>query len=84
MYLSFSHIFDWGYGAGYYSYLRAELLEADVFNKIKKMWMFSPKTGEELLKTIIWQGTRKKASKLFFDYMWRKLKDKAFLERYDL
>ena len=37
MYASFGHIFGGGYAAGYYSYMRAEILEADVFEKIKKM-----------------------------------------------
>jgi Zn-dependent oligopeptidase len=84
MYCSFSHIFWWWYAAGYYSYMRAEILELDVFSKVKQMWMFEPKTGKKLLDTIIWQWTRKKASELFFDFMWRKVDDKAFLERYGL
>lgn len=37
MYCSFLHIFGGGYAAKYYSYMRAELLEADVFQKIKKV-----------------------------------------------
>ena len=36
MYCSFLHIFGGGYAAGYYSYMRAEALEADVFSKIKE------------------------------------------------
>jgi len=36
MYCAFLHIFGGGYEAKYYSYMRAELLEADVFQKIKK------------------------------------------------
>jgi oligopeptidase A len=84
MYCSFSHIFDWWYGAGYYSYMRADIIQADVFAKIKKMWMFNPKTGQKLLKTIIWQGTREKADELFKDFMGRKVSDEAFLEKYGL
>lgn len=82
MYASFWHIFGWGYAAWYYSYMWAEMLEADVFARIKEMWIFSSETWEKLLKTIIWQWTRKKASELFFDFMWRKLDNKAFMERY--
>jgi Zn-dependent oligopeptidase len=84
MYCSFSHIFGWGYAAWYYSYIWAEILEADVFGKIKEMWMFDSKTGKFLLETIIGQWTRKKASELFFDFMWRKVSNEAFLERYGL
>lgn len=36
MYCAFLHIFGGGYAAKYYSYMRAELLEADVFQKIKE------------------------------------------------
>ena len=82
MYCSFSHIFGWGYAAWYYSYMWAEILEADVFAKIKEMWMFSPETWNKLLKSIIWQWTRKDADKLFFDFMWREVDNKAFMERY--
>lgn len=84
MYCSFNHIFGWWYAAGYYSYMWAEIIEADVFSRIKEMWMFSPETWEKLLKTIIWQWTRKKATELFFDFMWREVENKAFMERYGL
>ena len=46
------------------------------------MWMFSPETWNKLLKSIIWQWTRKDADKLFFDFMWREVDNKAFMERY--
>lgn len=36
MYCAFLHIFGGGYAAKFYSYMRAELLEADVFQKIKE------------------------------------------------
>lgn len=84
MYCSFNHIFWWGYAAGYYSYMWAEMLEADVFSRIKEMWMFSRETWEKLFSTIIWQWTRKKASELFYDFMWRELDNKAFIERYGI
>lgn len=37
MYCAFLHIFGGGYEAKYYSYMRAELLEADIFQKIKEI-----------------------------------------------
>ena len=81
MYCSFGHIFWWGYSAGYYSYMWAELLEADVFERIKQMWMFDSKTWEKFVKTILWQGTRKPANELFRDFMWRDLDNTAFMKR---
>jgi Zn-dependent oligopeptidase len=82
MYASFWHIFGWWYAAWYYSYMWAEILELDVFTKIKELWMFDEKTGKKLFKTIIWQWTKKKAKELFFDFMWREPSIKAFLEKY--
>ncbi|MFK7779929.1 MAG: M3 family metallopeptidase [Candidatus Gracilibacteria bacterium] len=84
MYCHFSHIFSGGYSAGYYSYLWAEIIEADIFSKMKDMGMFDPKTGKKFLETILGQGTRKKATELFFDFMGREVDNKAFMERYGL
>ncbi len=81
MYASFWHIFGWGYAAGYYSYMRAELLEADVFEKIKEMWMFDRNTWEKFISTILGQGTRKDGWELFKDFMWRELSSGAFMKR---
>ncbi len=81
MYCSFGHIFGWGYSAGYYSYMWAEILEADVFARIKEMWMFNKETWDKFVNTILWQWTRKKATELFFDFMWREVDNTAFMER---
>lgn len=81
MYCSFGHIFGWGYAAGYYSYMWAEIIEADVFSRIKELWMFEKKVWKKLLDTLLWQWTRKKANELFFDFMWREVDNKAFMER---
>ena len=81
MYCSFGHIFGWWYAAGYYSYMWAEIIEADVFARIKEMWMFDRSTWDKFIKTILWQGTRKKATELFFDFMWREVDNTAFMER---
>ena len=81
MYCSFGHIFGWWYAAWYYSYMWAEIIEADVFNRIKELWMFDRNVWEKLLKTVIWQWTRKKAEELFIDFMWREVDNKAFMER---
>lgn len=81
MYCSFWHIFGWGYSAWYYSYMWAEIIEADVFSKIKELWMFDRKVWEKFLNTILWQWTRKTATELFFDFMWREVDNTAFMER---
>ncbi|MCH2188938.1 M3 family metallopeptidase, partial [Candidatus Gracilibacteria bacterium] len=81
MYTSFGHIFGGGYAAGYYSYMWAEILEADVFAEIKKRGMFDPEVGQHFVKTILGQGTRKPATELFYDFMGREVSDEAFMER---
>ena len=80
-YASFWHIFGWGYAAGYYSYMWAEIIEADIFETIKELWMFNREVWEKFIATILWQWTRKKASELFFDFMWREVSDYAFMQR---
>ena len=81
MYASFTHIFSWWYAAWYYSYIWAEIIEADVFERIKKLWMFDRKIWEKFIDTILWQWSRKPFSELFYDFMWRDVNDSAFLKR---
>jgi Zn-dependent oligopeptidase len=81
MYCTFNHIFGWGYAAWYYSYMWAEILEADIFEKIKEMWMFKRETWEKFLETVLGQWTKKPARELFFDFMWREVNNKAFMKR---
>ena len=81
MYCSFSHIFGWGYSAGYYSYMWAEILEADVFDTIEQQGMFDPKVGQKLVDTLIGQWTRKPAAELFKDFMGREVSNQAFMKR---
>ena len=84
MYCSFLHIFGGGYAAGYYSYMRAEALEADVFSKIKKKGLFNPEIWHQYRDHILAQGTKKPAIELFEDFMGRELNPQALIEKYDL
>src|SRR5690606_2438967 len=43
---SFSHIFNGGYSAGYYSYKWAEVLDADAFAFFKENGIFDRQTGQ--------------------------------------
>jgi len=81
MYSSFSHIFWWWYAAWYYSYMWAEIIEADIFSEFKKNGIFNKETWERFLHTILWAWSLKSAKDMFFDFMWRELSDKSFLER---
>ena len=81
MYTSFGHIFGWGYAAGYYSYMWAEIIEADAFAEIKRRGMFKRETWEKFLSTILGQWCRKPAKDLFYDFMGREVDNTAFMER---
>ena len=84
MYCAFLHIFGGGYEAKYYSYMRAELLEADVFQTIKKAWIFNPEIGSAYKEKILIPWTRKPAAELFFDFMQRGPSDEALMKKYGL
>jgi len=81
MYSSFSHIFDWWYWAWYYSYMWAEIIEAQVWEEFKKNGIFDKKTAKRFYETILWAWTTKKASELFHDFLWKEVSPKAFLKR---
>lgn len=81
MYAGFSHIFDWWYGAGYYSYMRAEIIEAQVWEIFKEKWIFNKELSKKFLDTILWAWTKKDARDLFFDFAGIEISPKAFLKR---
>ncbi|PIE50189.1 MAG: peptidase M3 [Flavobacteriales bacterium] len=54
---SFSHIFQGGYSAGYYSYKWAEVLDADAFQYFKENGIFNSEIAEKYKKLISSGGT---------------------------
>ena len=82
MYCSFLHIFGWWYESKYYSYMRADQLQADVFSKIKSEWMMEPKVWKEYLEKILAQWALKPWKELFFDFMWRDVSEQALIKKY--
>lgn len=77
----FSHIFSWWYEVWFYSYLRSEIIEADIFEEFKKKWIFNKQVAQRYLETILSQWARKPAIELFRDFMWREPKLDAFFNR---
>ena len=78
---SFSHIFDWGYAALYYSYMWAEIIEKEVWKVFKDSWdIFSSEISQKFHDCILSQGTTKKASELFRDFFGRDVEIDAFLK----
>lgn len=80
MYASFSHIFDGGYAAGYYSYMWAEIIEKEVWRVFVDSWdIFSPEVAHKFYTNILWAGTTKKALELFRDFLGRDPQIDAFM-----
>lgn len=78
---AFSHIFQGGYAAGYYSYKWAEVLEADVFERFLEEGIFNPNTARELVENILSKGGTRPPMELFKGFRGRKPDPKALLRR---
>ena len=52
----FNHVFNGGYAVGYYSYLWAEVLDADGFEAFKENGIFDEATGRSYRKNILEMG----------------------------
>ena len=77
----FSHIFDGGYEAGYYSYKWAEMLEADAFSRFRDEGIFNAETGRDFRRCILSKGNSRPAAELFEDFMHRRPDTTAMLKR---
>jgi oligopeptidase A len=58
---SFSHIFDGGYAAGYYSYCWAEVLSADAWSAFEEAGIFDAETGQRFRRNILEMGGSRSA-----------------------
>ncbi|MDR3269225.1 MAG: M3 family metallopeptidase [Tannerella sp.] len=61
----FSHIFDGGYSAGYYSYLWSEVLDADAFHVFEEKGIFDPETAQSFRENILSKGGSDKPMELY-------------------
>jgi peptidyl-dipeptidase Dcp len=78
---SFSHIFQGGYSAGYYSYKWAEVLDADAFDSFKQMGIFDQETAKRLKDTVLSKGGTVKPMKLYEEFKGSKPTNEALLTR---
>ncbi len=84
MYASFGHIFAGGYSAGYYSYVWAETMEADMFEKAKEMGILSKAFGDAYVQKILAPGTQKPAMELFLDFTGRQPSIEALFKKHGI
>jgi oligopeptidase A len=79
---AFTHIFAGGYGAGYYSYLWAEVLSADAFERFEQEGVFNREVGEAWRKAILAVGGSRPALESFVEFRGRDPSPDALLRSY--
>ncbi len=78
----FAHIFgDGGYAAGYYSYIWAEVLDADAFQAFKETSLFDQKTAAAYRKNILAAGGIEDEMSLYKKFRGREPKIEPLLDR---
>ncbi len=77
----FDHIFAGGYSAGYYGYLWAEVLDADVFDLFKEKGLYDQATAQSYRKEILEKGGAEDPMKLFVAFRGREPDPNAMLRR---
>lgn len=78
---SFSHIFQGGYSAGYYSYKWAEVLDADAFEYFKEHGIFNKEIADKFKKYVLSAGGSEHPMVLYKKFRGQAPDVKALLRR---
>ena len=81
---AFTHIFAGGYAAGYYSYLWAEVLSADVFGAFEEHGVIDAATGARFRDEFLSVGASRPALESFIGFRGRAPQPDALLHSYGL
>jgi peptidyl-dipeptidase Dcp len=78
---AFSHIFQGGYSAGYYSYKWAEVLDADAFEYFIEEGVFNKEVANKFKENILSKGGTEKPMTLYKRFRGKEPKPDALLKR---
>jgi len=78
---AFSHIFQGGYSAGYYSYKWAEVLDADAFAYFKEEGIFNKNVANKFKAFVLSQGGTQDPMDLYVKFRGKKPDPEALLKR---
>jgi len=77
----FGHIFAGGYSSGYYSYLWAEILDADAYQAFKETSIFDKETAKSFRENILEKGGTEDPMDLYKKFRGRAPEKDAMLKR---
>jgi oligopeptidase A len=78
---AFSHIFQGGYAAGYYSYKWAEVLDADAFEYFLEKGIFNKEVATKFKENVLSKGGTEKPMTLYKRFRGQEPKPDALLKR---
>ncbi len=78
---AFSHIFQGGYAAGYYSYKWAEVLDADAFEYFKENGIFNKEIATKFKEHVLSKGGTENPMTLYKRFRGQEPKPEALLKR---
>ena len=81
---AFSHIFQGGYSAGYYSYKWAEVLDADAFEYFLEEGIFNKEVATKFKENVLSKGGTEKPMELYKRFRGKEPKPDALLKTAEL